>query len=71
MTAVSGRLSTQDHEDIGRIAALAAEALHLLKDFESRHNLDITGPALSALERADISLQFVPREVALAEKYLD
>lgn len=68
---MSGRLSEQDHEDIGRIAALAAEALHLLHEFEARHGLDLTGPALSALSRADVSLEFVEREVHLAEKYLD
>lgn len=64
-------LSSQDHTDLHRIAALAAEALHLLKDFESRHGLDLTGPAMSALSRADVSLEFVPREVRLAEQYMD
>lgn len=68
---MAGRLSLQDHEDISRIAALAAEALHLLKDFEARHGLDITGPAMSALGRADVALEFVPREVHLAEKYME
>lgn len=64
-------LSEKDHTDLHRIAALAAEALHLLKDFELRHGLDITAPALSALSRADVSLEFVPREVRLAERYME
>lgn len=64
-------LSEQDRADIRRIAELAGEALHLLKDFEDRHGLDLTGPALSALTRADVSLEFVPRELRLAERYLD
>jgi hypothetical protein len=63
-------LTEQDHADVRRIAELAGEALHLLKDFEARHGLDITGPALSALNRADVSLEFVPRELRLAEHYL-
>lgn len=64
-------LSEQDHVELQRIAALSAEALHLLKDFESRHGLDLTGPAMSALSRADVSLEFVPREVRLAERYME
>lgn len=64
-------LSKQDHDDLARIAALAAEALSALKAFEDRHGLDITGPALSALNRADVSLEFVPREIRLAEHYME
>lgn len=64
-------LSKQDHADLQRVVSMAAEALHLLKDFEARHGLDITGPAMSALSRADVSLEFVPREVRLAEQYME
>ena len=63
-------LSDQDHADLQRVAELTAQGLRLLHEFEERHGLDITGPALSALNRADVSLEFIPRELTLAEKYL-
>lgn len=64
-------LSDQDHAAIERIAKLTGEALHLLRDLEERHGLDLTGPALQALNRAEVSLEFVPREVHQAERYLE
>jgi hypothetical protein len=63
-------LTEQDHIDLKRVVSMAAEALHVLKDFELRHGWDITGPAMSALNRADVSLEFIPREVRLAERYM-
>jgi hypothetical protein len=65
------RLTVEDHDELRDIVSLTAEALLKLKAFELRHGLDITGPALSALNRADVSLEFVPREVRLAERYMD
>lgn len=64
-------LTDRDHADLRHIAALSAQALHLLRDFEARHGLDFTGPALSALNRAEVSLEFIPREVRQAEQYLE
>lgn len=64
-------ITLRDHDDFKKITRLVAEALQILHDFESRHGLDLTGPALSALGRADVSLSFVPREIQQAERYLD
>ena len=64
-------LSAEDHSDIARMTRLAAEAAVVLRAFEDRHGLDVTGPAMAALTQADVSLASFPRELALATKYLD
>lgn len=64
-------LSQQDHRDIEHIATLTAQALTTLRALEERHGLDLTGPALDALTRAEVSLEFIPREVHQAEHYLE
>ncbi len=64
-------LSVQDHTDLARAVALAEEAIGLIRGVEGRHGLDITGPALSAFERADVALAFAERDVRLGEKYMD
>jgi hypothetical protein len=56
-------LTDEDHELLKSIADLTAEALVALREFEERHGLDITGPAIEALTRADVSLEFVPRQI--------
>ncbi len=63
-------LSEQDHTDLKRAVALADEAIGLIRGVEGRHAIDMTGPALSAFERADIELAMAERDVRLAERYM-
>lgn len=69
VTAVSG-LTEQDHTDLLRANELAEDAFALIKAVEARHGLDITGPALSAFERAAVAIEMAERDVRLGEKYL-
>jgi hypothetical protein len=64
-------LTEQDRTDLAEIGELTARAVAKLKALEARHGLDITGPAMDALTRADVSLEFVPRELRQAERYMD
>jgi hypothetical protein len=63
-------LTVKDHEAIAYITKLTGEALHLLRELEERLGQDHTGPALAALTRAEASLEFVPRELSISERYL-
>lgn len=60
----------QDRDELNRIASLSDEADRLLESFRARHRLELTGPAMSALGRAHISLTFVPRELRIAADHL-
>lgn len=64
-------LTEEDHAAIARVAKLAAEALAELRRLEERHGLDLTGPALQALNRGEVALEMVPIEVHQAERYME
>jgi hypothetical protein len=64
-------LTEQDRADLARAIELADEAIRLIQAVEGRHGLDITGPALSAFERADTALEFAERDVRLGQKYME
>lgn len=64
-------LTDEDRANLQRAASLTAAAWAIVREFEATHGLDLTGPALAALTRADVSYEFIPRELDVAARYME
>jgi hypothetical protein len=64
-------LSPDDRDDLARAIDLARDALALIYAVGKRHSLDLTGPALLALNRATVDLEMFPLDVRNSASYLD
>lgn len=63
-------LSDQDREDLETAMRMATEALALVRAVEKRHQMDISGAALTALSRAETDLEMAPIDIRSSAQWL-